>query len=161
MCGGGAGVGVCVGCSCGMCCKLCRPLVLCWAASEKAHMTTQSPIIISKHFIFFEEVRTHVHDSSRLSLIRMGLLTHHLCLFRSEQLLRERMRATGSGITNYDYIEENDSLVVHGSQCVVVDRQTVSNAIDLSRQCGHIYEFTHEFHAKHICRPTYLLGTYL
>ena len=122
-----------MGCSCGMRYKLCRLLVLCWAASGKAHMTTQSPIVISKHFILFEEVRTHVHDSSRLSLIRMGLLTHHLCLFRSEQLLRERMRATGSGITNYDYIEEKDSLVVHGSQCVVVDRQTVSNAIDLSR----------------------------
>lgn len=52
-------------------------------------------------------------------------------IFRSEQLLRERMRATGNGITSYDY-QENDSIVVHGSQCVVVDRQTVSDAFEPS-----------------------------
>ena len=38
------------------------------------------------------------------------------------QLLQERMQATGSGITSYDYIQENDLIVVHGSQCVVVDQ---------------------------------------
>ena len=42
------------------------------------------------------------------------------------------MRATGSGITSYDYIQENDSVVVHGSQCVVVDRQSVSNYCSLA-----------------------------
>lgn len=47
------------------------------------------------------------------------------CLHRSEQLLRERMRATGNGITNYDYINESDSIVVYGSHCVVIDRQRV------------------------------------
>ena len=36
------------------------------------------------------------------------------------------MRVTGNGITNYEYISENDSIVVYGSQCLVVDRQTVS-----------------------------------
>ena len=39
------------------------------------------------------------------------------------------MRATGDGITSYDYMKENDSIVVHGSQCVAVDRQSVSDAL--------------------------------
>ena len=47
-------------------------------------------------------------------------------LLRSEELLFERMRATRNGITSYDYIYESDSIVVHGSKCVVVDKLNVS-----------------------------------
>ena len=46
---------------------------------------------------------------------------------RSEQLLRERMRATGSGITWYDYSREGDLLVSQdGPRCVAVRRKNVS-----------------------------------
>ena len=58
-------------------------------------------------------------------------------LLRSEQLLRERMRATGNGITSYNYIHENDSIVVHGSHCVAVDWQSVSNGLSQGMfMCG-------------------------
>ena len=63
------------------------------------------------------------------SLLNLSTCHNTPCLMftcRSEQLLRERMRATGNGITSYDYICESDSIVVYGSQCLVVDRQTVS-----------------------------------
>lgn len=46
---------------------------------------------------------------------------------RSEQLLRERMRATGSGVTWYDYRPEDDLLVAQdGPRCVAVQRKSVS-----------------------------------
>uniref|UniRef100_A0A1X7SM72 Uncharacterized protein n=1 Tax=Amphimedon queenslandica TaxID=400682 RepID=A0A1X7SM72_AMPQE len=39
-------------------------------------------------------------------------------LTRSEQLLRERMRASGSGITDYKYIQDIDSILVNtGTAC--------------------------------------------
>ncbi len=48
-------------------------------------------------------------------------------LSRSEQLLRERMRATGRGITKYQYVREEDRLlVVDGPKCSLVQRETVS-----------------------------------
>ncbi|XP_064388564.1 dipeptidyl peptidase 9-like [Halichondria panicea] len=45
-------------------------------------------------------------------------------LSKSEQLLRERMRSTGSGLTQYDYLSSCDLLLVHGPQCLVLDRQS-------------------------------------
>lgn len=55
---------------------------------------------------------------------------------RSEQLLRERMRSTGSGITSYEYIYGEDSIVIHGPQCLVMDRQSVSFLFYSSDQEG-------------------------
>ena len=40
------------------------------------------------------------------------------------------MRATGSGITSYDYIPEKDLVVVHGPRCTVLERETVSVALN-------------------------------
>ena len=48
-------------------------------------------------------------------------------LSQSEQLLRERMRANGSGITYYKYIESSDSLLVNtGPGCCLVPCQVSS-----------------------------------
>lgn len=70
------------------------------------------------------------------SLYEMGLGADHawrkLCsagvpqqMSRSEQLLRERMRATGSGVTWYDYRPEDDLLVAQdGPRCVAVQRKS-------------------------------------
>ena len=45
-------------------------------------------------------------------------------LTRSEQLLRERMRASGYGITEYDYIKGFDSNLVNtGSGCTLIPCQ--------------------------------------
>ena len=43
---------------------------------------------------------------------------------KAEQLLRERMRASGSGITSYKYLEKQDALFVQsGPTCCIRDRK--------------------------------------
>ena len=45
-------------------------------------------------------------------------------LSKAEQLLRERMRASGSGITSYKYLEKQDALFVQsGPTCCIRDRK--------------------------------------
>ena len=51
-------------------------------------------------------------------------------LSRSEQLLRERMRASGSGITHYEYQNDGDRLLVQdGPNCRLLDRSKASASI--------------------------------
>lgn len=48
-------------------------------------------------------------------------------LSRAEQLLKERMRATGSGITHYEYQSDGDRLLVQdGPYCRLLDRSKAS-----------------------------------
>ena len=43
---------------------------------------------------------------------------------RSEQLLRERMRSCGSGISHYEYLEAEDAVLVQdGCQCLLASRK--------------------------------------
>lgn len=49
---------------------------------------------------------------------------------RSEQLLRERMRASGTGITRYELLGDKDAAFVQsGPVCSVVDVKQVSTAL--------------------------------
>ena len=57
-------------------------------------------------------------------------------LTRSEQLLRERMRATGRGITAYEYLNDEDLLLIQdGPKCTVLQREQVHMCALLSRTC--------------------------
>lgn len=49
---------------------------------------------------------------------------------RSEQLLRERMRVSGTGITSYKRLEDQDAVFVQsGPVCSVIDRRQVSASL--------------------------------
>ena len=55
-------------------------------------------------------------------------------LSRSEQLLRERMRVRGSGITGYEYLDARDAVFVRsGSACSVINRTIDNKAYDLTQ----------------------------
>lgn len=59
-------------------------------------------------------------------------------LSRSEQLLRERMRASGSGITHYEYQRDGDKLLVQdGPNCRLLD---ISKASSLSSSLAMCFE---------------------
>lgn len=76
----------------------------------------------------------HVNTCMNLA---MFLRSQQLVYFiRSEQLLRERMRTTGNGITSYDYIRNEDSIVIHGSQCLMINRQCVSFVVKCMYVCN-------------------------
>jgi len=57
-------------------------------------------------------------------------------LSRSEQLLRERMRASGRGLTHYEYQGDGDKLLVQdGPNCRLLDRSKASSLSSSLAMC--------------------------
>ena len=84
----------------------------------------------------------HVSTCMNLALVYIifssqnNLCNNILTFIRSEQLLHERIRTTGNGITSYDYICSKDSIVIHGSQCLVINQQCVRFVVKCVYICG-------------------------